>query len=382
MTHVLVIGAGLAGLSAAIGCAKQGMQVTLCERALAFAPVGAGLTMSPSAQIGLRWLGVGDAFDAVAEPAETPVLLDWSTGAVLAAPAPAPHLAQVRRIARADLHAILLERYRSFGSAVLRLGCELAALKQDDGRISAVMADGDSLQADLLLGADGARSAVRAALFGDGEPAYTGFVAWRYVLPIEAAAPYLRGHGTSVTTGPDALLTCYTIARGTLVNCVAITRSADWAAEGWSEPGDPALLAAAFKGAHRDAQALAGLAPRDGLFRWGLFDRPVSPCWSKGRAVLLGDAAHPILPFMAYGAGLAIEDAVVLSRALAAFPLEQAFAAFERERAPRASTIHASSRAQARAFSQASSPEGAAPAPFFDTSLFTYDPTTVPLTEA
>lgn len=381
MTRVIVIGAGLAGLSAAIGCAQQGWQVTLCERAPAFGPVGAGLTISPSAQSGLRWLGVQPAFEAAAEAAEAPVLLDWHSGDALRPAVPAPHLDQVRRIARADLHRILLDRFLSFDTATLRLGADLRALRLEDGSAAALLADGTAVEGDVLLGADGARSAVRAALVGDGEPAYTGFVAWRFLLPRDAAERHLRGHGTSVTTGPDALLTAYTIAQGTMVNCVAITRSQDWAAEGWSEPGDKAALVAQFASAHADARALIDLAPQAELFRWGLFDRPVTARWSKGRAVLLGDAAHPILPFMAYGAGLAIEDAVVLTRALAQFPPERAFALFERERTPRAATIHAASRAQAGAFARAGSRLNAGDAPFFDPALFAYDPATTAFPE-
>lgn len=382
MTHVIVIGAGLAGLSAAIGCTRLGWRVTLCERASAFAPVGAGLTISPSAQAGLRWLGVQAAFENRAEPPEAPVVLDWANGEALPPRAPAPHLDQVRRIARSDLHAILLDHFLSFPTAELRLGAELTAVRSTDRGAAVILADGRVIEGDLLLGADGARSAVRAALFGDGEPAFTGFVAWRFLLSRGEAERHLRGYGTSITTGRDALLTTYTIAQGRMLNCVAITRGEDWAAEGWSEPGDKSELAAHFTSAHADARALIELVAPESLFRWGLFDRPVSSRWSKGRIVLLGDAAHPILPFLAYGAGLAIEDAVVLTRALATFAPDQAFAAFERERTPRATVIHAASREQAAAFARTSRSEDAGNAPFFDPSLFAYDPASAKLSEA
>lgn len=381
MTQVTIIGAGIAGLSLALGCARRGVDVIVCERSSVMQAVGAGLTIASSARTGLGYLGLGEAIDALAEPPDPAILRDWSTGRpITSREDTAAHLWDVRRVARADLQSLLMEQVLASGRVEVRLGQTLVGVETDDNTATARFADGESLTSDILIGADGARSGVRAALFGDGPPSFTGHIAWRFILPLEAAASLTDGFGASITAGPRGSLTCYTMGQGTQLNCVAITRSDEWASEGWSEPGDPKALAAIFADAHPDAQALIAMAREDELFRWGLFDRPVTPNWSKGRALLMGDAAHPVLPFLAFGAGLAIEDAVVLDRALAAYPPAQAFAAFEQARIPRAITIHAASRAQAKAFELVGDWDKDAPPPFLDPAIHEYDPVATAIT--
>lgn len=384
MTEITIIGAGIAGLALGLGCARRGWAVTVCERSAQLEPVGAGLTLGSSAVSGLNYLGLGDDIARLAEPPDPAIVLDWSSGRLLTRREDAPeHLWKARRVARADLQGLLLDRLLQTGRAELKLGHAFAGFDGDVGGnaegVTARFENGERRPAALLVGADGARSAVRHAMLGDGVPAFTGHVAWRFILPREVAEPLMHGYGAVITAGPQASLTCYTMGQGRFVNCVAITRSEAWAGEGWSEPGNHAELTMRFADAHPDARALIALADPGQLYRWGLFDRPVTPSWQRGRLALMGDAAHPILPFLAFGAGLAIEDAVMLDRCLTAYPPAQAFARFEATRVPRATAVHAASRAQAMAFSDTLDWEESAPPPFLDPAIHAYDPVTVPI---
>lgn len=376
-----VVGGGLAGLAVALAAARAGWEVTICEQVPQLAATGAGLTMAPSAIAGLRALRLGDEFAPVAELSSPPVMLDWKTGAALALPPSqgGQHLGEVRRILRSDLHAILAEAVARERHCTLRLGTRVTNIERSEGGATAHFADGAKLESAILLGADGIRSRVRSHVAGPERPAFTGYVAWRFLLPIEVGGPLLGGREVAITAGPRASLTCYTIGHGRLVNCVAIVAASGWAEEGWTIAGDRAELARHFAEAHEDARAIVAAAPGDKLFKWALFDREPTFCWVRGRAALLGDAAHPVLPFLGLGAGLAIEDAVVLGRCLAEFSPDAALAAFERTRAPRAALIQRLSRAQGEAFARVGGDRKVAPAPFFDRAIFDYDPATVPL---
>lgn len=377
---MIVIGGGIAGLALSLALLKDGRRVTLCEQASAFSPVGAGITLSPSACKALAWLGLEDGLARLAEPGSPPVLRDWSTGNAGTTMAAAKHLSDTRRISRADLHALLLDAAKRHPDFEALTGSRLSNVEQSASGVTATMDDGREIAGSLLFGADGARSVVRDAVFGEAAPEFTGYVAWRFMLPADAATLlHMAGHSATITAGPDASLTCYTVGQGKLLNCVAITHSDEWAAEGWSERGDPAALEAIFATAHPDARALVALAGDVGLYRWGLFDRPVVPRWHSGRVALLGDAAHPILPFLAFGAGLAIEDAVVLGRALSSFPTDEAFDRYEAARRPRAAMIHAASRKQAEAFAKAKSGDLPEKSPMLSPEIFGYDPVAVPL---
>lgn len=377
---VTVIGGGLAGLAVALGLERAGWKVALYEQASAFTSTGGGLTMAPSAIAGLDWLGLGAAFSRLAEPSFPPTILDWWTGDPLAAPQGAgSHLGAVRRILRSDLHAILFEAAQARAGLALHLGVRLEDIASDGDGAIARMSDGALVRGDLLLGADGIRSSARRFVAGEDQPRFTGHVAWRFLVPATAGLPLLRGRKVAITAGPSASLTCYTIAAGTLINCVAIVRADGWAQEGWTIAGDPAELAGHFADAHADARAMVALAPRQGLFKWALFDRDPIARWHRERVGLLGDAAHPVLPFLGLGAGLAIEDAVVMTRALASMPVDEALAAVSRLRSPRAALIQRLSRAQGEAFARIGEQRTTAPAPFFDPVIFDYDPATVML---
>ncbi|MGI4730955.1 MAG: FAD-dependent oxidoreductase [Janthinobacterium lividum] len=380
MGRVTIVGGGIAGISVALAMLRDGWTVTLCEQAPAFAASGAGLTIAPSARAGLRFLGLEAAFEQKAEMSFPPVILDWASGAAMAPPdIDHRHLGQTRRLLRSDLHALLVDALPRDGSCQMRFGARVVDVDEGDRAVAAILADGSRIESDLLLGADGIKSRVRRYVIGDETPRFTGYVAWRFMLPAEIAVPLLRGRAVTITCGADATLTCYTIGKGRLVNCVAIVRSEGWGEEGWSIPGDPAELAAHFATAHPDARAIVAAAAEGALFTWALFDRAPARGWTRGRVALLGDAVHPVLPFLGLGAGLAIEDAVILARSLSAYPRADAFRRYETGRAPRAALIQRMSADQGDAFARIGVERTVGTAPFFDRSLFDYDPSTVPL---
>lgn len=335
---VRVVGGGIAGLTAATALAQAGAVVTLSERAGAFREVGAGIQVSPNAQRVLAALGLADRFAAISYPSQG-VVLRTAKGAVIARLDFARRRpgAVFRFVHRARLVALLEQAAREAGAAI-RLGEAIA----------------DDPAAGLLVGADGLRSAQRAALNGAETPAFTGQTAWRAL--IDEPDPCSDAQA-QLFMGPGRHLVSYPLGGG-LRNIVAVVEAPEWTAEGWSERGDPAGLAAAFAGFGGPVPGWLARVRECG--RWGLFRHPVAPRWQDGRRVIIGDAAHPTLPFLAQGACLAIEDAWRLRAHLAARPQAEALRAFEAERRPRATAVVAAATDNARNYHLAGLPRIAA----------------------
>jgi salicylate hydroxylase len=322
------------------------------ERASVLREVGAGLQLSPNALKALEWLGTGQAVEAVSsEPQALELRLGKSGVRVFSIPAGpaarkrygAPYL----HIHRADLIEILRKAAEVAGVRI-RLGAGLAAFTQAAGDVRLGLDTGDILEADLLVGADGMRSTVRHILFGADHPRFTGAVAWRAVAPIEAC-PDLPD-AAIVWAGAGQHAVTYRLRRGSLINFVGVVEEDHWREEGWNEPGAKADLAKAFKGWAEPVTATIGASPS--CHRWALFDRDPLMHWSAGRVTLLGDACHPMPPFQAQGAAMAIEDAVVLARCLAeqsAQP-EAALLAYESRRQARTARVLASARSNMGVF--------------------------------
>jgi salicylate hydroxylase len=345
--RVAIVGAGIGGLYAAAALARRGCAVTVLERAPALTEVGAGVQISPN---GARLLDRIGALGAVRSASVAPpvaelrlgdsgaVVLRLAMGQAAEARWGGPYL----NIHRADLLAILADAARAAGVAV-RTGAEVARVG-DEGVTTAT---GETLAADVVIGADGVRSTVREALFGPEAPRFTGAVAWRATVPAEAVAPGLVPDGAVVWMGPGRHLVTYRLRGGRVINLVAVEDRAAWSAEGWSQPGDPDELRAAFRG-WRMAPLLAAVGS---CFLWGLFDRPPLPRWSAGRVCLLGDACHPMPPYMAQGAVQAIEDGAALARLLPDGPdIPASLAAYHAARAPRATRVQQTARDNGRLY--------------------------------
>ena len=347
--HVLVAGAGVGGLTAALSLRRRGAEVTVLEQASALGEAGAGIQLSPNATRILIDLGLGPAIQAVACEPHAIEMREGRGGRLLMrlplAQGEARWGAPYLHLHRADLQQILLDALQADGKAKLHLGAQVHSVNGTAVRLQG----GDTLFADAVVGCDGIRSAVRTALLGDAPPRFTGQVAWRGLVPAERLPADLARPAARAWLGPGKHFVCYPVRGGALVNFIGVVERPDWRIESWTEPGDPADLARDFAG--WDAPVRVIVAAATDAWRWALFDRDPLPCWSFGPVSLLGDAAHPMLPFLAQGAAMAVEDAEALARHLAggAAP-EAALKAYETERRARTARVQAMSRRNAALF--------------------------------
>lgn len=352
--RAIVVGAGIGGLAAALMLARKGVQVTVLEQSPVLGETGAGLQLSPNASRILIALGLADALDAVAFRPEAVEGRSWRHGAPishvpLGADVQARFGAPYLHIHRADLLSVLADALAREASVTLRLGLACDACEALESG-AAVVAAGERLAADLVVGADGIHSRVRTALFGVSPPRFTGNVAWRGVIPADGLATAGVRPVTGLWMGPGAHFVHYYLRRGTLLNFVGVVERRDWHEESWTARGSPEALRRDFAGWHPTIGAILARAPQEGCFQWALFDRDPLPQWSRGAVTLLGDACHPTLPFMAQGACMAIEDAAVLAECVAhagSAALPAALARYESLRRPRTSAIQLGSRANA-----------------------------------
>jgi len=337
---IIIVGAGIGGLAAALCLHARGADVTVLEQAETITEVGAGLQITPNGVAVLRALNLENALAATSVRAQAVVLREHGSGdevlrldlARLAADQP------YYFVHRADLIDLLALAVRQAGVQVrlLQKVDRVVQASGPDGDAQVFLADGAVLHADLVVGADGLHSRARVALNHGGAPFFTGQVAWRAVVPnsLTQATQVTDAAEAQVFMGPGRHLVCYPLRRGSMINLVAVTERAAWAEEGWHHTDDPANLRAAFAGFGGQAGAL--LDQVDELRVWGLFRHPVAACWHKGGVVLLGDAAHPTLPFMAQGANMALEDAWVLADSLARHGMGEAgLAAYQARRRDR-----------------------------------------------
>lgn len=323
--RVTIVGAGIGGLTTAIALTRRGASVTVLERAPAIEEVGAGLQLSPNAMRVLQALDLQQAVEAVSLRSRAVQLRD-ATGAGIVRLDLIGHRpqAQFRLVHRARLIAVLEAAARRAGVRILL-----------DTPISEPPDDA------LVVGADGLHSVIRRHLNGREVPFFTHQTAWRAVIPDDNPDPVAE-----IFMGPRRHLVSYPLAEGRR-NIVAVQERHDWQAEGWSHADDPANLRAAFSG-------FGGPVPRwlaavNKVHVWGLFRHPVAPVWQDGRCVLIGDAAHPTLPFMAQGAALAIEDAWTLAACLdAGTDQDSALVRFQALRRPRVSRVVEAANANAR----------------------------------
>ncbi|MDA1101644.1 MAG: FAD-dependent monooxygenase [Proteobacteria bacterium] len=317
---IIVAGAGLGGLTLALCLARAGFNVTVLEQAKALGEVGAGVQISANGARVLYHLGLAEALQAIAFKPERGEMRHWRSGETLSS----RPLGQASEEAfgfpyfhlhRADFHQVLAAALAAVAPGSVHLGAKVTGFSQLDNGVTVMTEAGESFSGDVLVGCDGIHSAIRAQLFGPDAPRFTGCVAWRATVPVGALPP---GHIRPVSSnwiGRGGHFVHYYVRRGELVNCVGIIEQDEWQAESWSSEGAKANFLADFQNWHEDVQILMRQA--ESCFRWGLFDRDPMPRWRAGRVTLLGDACHPMLPFMAQGAVMAIEDAYTLAQCLA-----------------------------------------------------------------
>jgi salicylate hydroxylase len=317
--RVLIVGAGIGGLTAALALRQAGFDSHVYEQASVLREVGAGVAISPNAVKVLHRLGLADALRAVGVVSHSMDSRDWQSGALLgrvplAAEAVARWGAPFYHLHRADLHDTLRA---ALGDRHITLGARCVAVEQSGTAVNVHFADGREATGDLLVGADGIHSVVREHVAGPDRPIWSRQISWRGLAPATVGRELgleVRHHSF---WGPRTQFVCFYVAAGRLLNWVGNTQSDDdWQAESWSARGDRDEVLRLFADWHPQVREL--IAGTEQVFKWALFDRTPLETWTRGRVTLLGDAAHPMLPYLAQGASQSIEDAFVLARCLAA----------------------------------------------------------------
>jgi salicylate hydroxylase len=385
MPRIIIIGAGIGGLTAGVALRRAGFDVAIFEQAQMLHEVGAGLSLSQAAFSVYRALGLAAEIEAAASMTAGMAFLHFQSGALLAGQLdlgqgsgdPASPLA-ARQLHRADLQTILVTGFLREGG-VLRLGHRLIGIEPEPDRATAIFNQGETASGDLIIGADGVKSQLRALLWGDQPARFTQQVAYRFLVPIETARPVLRFGRSAVFQGPGKVFNRYTIRQGALLNCVGIVKTDQWLDDGWSIAAGRDEMLSAYQGWHPEVTALIERGER--MIKWGLFDRPPLPRWREGRVTLLGDAAHPMLPFLGLGAAMAIEDAMILTRALReSADIGTALDRYEAARQPRAALVQSQAARQGDLV-QSRDPDrfDASSAPSHDPAFYAYDPVCAPL---
>ena len=314
-----VAGAGVGGLSAGIALRQQGHEVTVFEQAPHFSRVGADINLTPNVVRAIDGLGAGAAVRRLGARPTFRISRDWDTGqetSRLAMGDTAERLygAPQVTIHRADIIAALAEQ---FPLAQIRFGQRIRSLSQNEQGVTLQLEGGGSETFDVVIGADGIHSRVRTALFGEESPRFTGVVSFRSVVPTERVqhVPEIEAFTKWWGPNPHSQIVTFPLNQGRETFIFATTGQDSWTEESWTSPGDVQELRGFYKDFHPDARAL--LEACDSTLKSALYEREPLPRWSVGTVSLLGDACHPMLPFMAQGAGMAIEDAVVMARSLA-----------------------------------------------------------------
>ena len=350
---ITVVGGGIGGLTAALALRQAGFEVEVYEQAPELTQIGGGINMGPNAVRILRRLGLTAGLDCEGVRPLFTHQRRWQDGRTLQR-APlnplceelfgAPHIT----IHRADLLAIIAS---GFPAEHIHLGHRLIGLENKSDFVEAWFDNGIRITTDILVGADGINSAVRGALFGEELPVFAGCVAYRGLVPAERIADLGLETGNQSWVGPGAHLVHYPVSRGRLLNFVGWTEHDEWNREDWTDRAMTTRALAAFEGWHPQVRQIISAA--DTCFIWALFDRDPLPQWSIGRATLLGDACHPMYPFMGQGAAQAIEDGAALAACLLAAGNADPAAAlkdYERLRLPRVTRLQDMSRANKTRF--------------------------------
>jgi salicylate hydroxylase len=347
--NIAIIGGGLAGLATAHALAAFGLSAQVYEAAPALGEIGAGVNTSPQANKVLKAIGLGERIAAVGYSSpgtytrnmQTGVFLEFNDRAKAAARYGEPYYT----FHRADLLDALAG---GLDPHSIHLGHRLTTIEERGGSVALGFANGATVDADIVIAADGVRSLIRQALYGDDDPTYTGQMVWRALLKGDDVPPeLLEPTGHIQWVGPGCHLLAYYLRHGDVVNIVTQEDTDKWVAEGWSSPGDPAEMRLSFPNPEPRLAKLLGIVTE--CSKWGLFTRPLTDKWGKGRIQLIGDAAHAMLPNAGQGACQAFEDAYILARWLAAErdPIV-AFANFRRIRIPRVHAVQRFSIARAR----------------------------------
>lgn len=349
---IIIVGAGLGGLTTAAALLRRSVRVRILEKASELSEVGAGITLSPNATKALEHIGLKAALGDFATVVRTQGVVHYQTGEVLVendrGNEPLRRYgAHYYQAHRSDLHAALVDEVRRLDPECITLDADVFEVTQEAGVVNVTLSTGQIITCDALIGCDGLRSRVRRCLFGDEEPSFTGHVAWRGLIPIEGEAIFGMDLSSGLAIAPEKSFGWYPVRNGSLLNYVALAQTNEWAEEGWAIPAKTEDILAVYQGWDPRILDIIKATPHGQCFKWGLFDREPMEVWTVGSVTLLGDAAHPMLPFMGQGAAMAIEDGVVLARCLEeSDDIESAFGRYEKARKERTALVQLESRAK------------------------------------
>ncbi len=339
---ILIAGAGIGGLTAALACLKRGFDVEVYEQAFALKEVGAGLQLSPNGNRALYELGLGDALQRLSCEATGKEIRLWNTGETwklfdLGAVSVERYGYPYFTVYRPDLLGVLADAVRAIKPGAIQLNARCAGFEQDESGVTllietgavdgpaaadvgaAVVANAGAsrrVRGDALIGADGVHSIIRQGLFGADQPSFTGIMAWRGVIPMARLPERMRRMAGTNWVGPGGHIVHYPLNAGRLMNFVGVKERSDWQVESWNVRGTTEEFKADFAGWNEDIHLM--ISAIEVPYKWALMTRAPLPQWSLGRVSLLGDACHSTLPFLAQGAVMAIEDGFILARALEA----------------------------------------------------------------
>jgi 2-polyprenyl-6-methoxyphenol hydroxylase-like FAD-dependent oxidoreductase len=345
MTRVAIIGGGIGGLTAARALCRRGVEVAIYEAAPELREIGAGVALGPNAMKVLRALDLEDEVRAIAGRWELAVTRDGKTGRVISETTRQQQASLFgsagATIHRADLLDVLA---RSLPSDIVTLGARCAGVESDGAVAVARFRDGSEVEADLVIGADGIHSVARASLLGPDAPRFTGKICYRSVVPVHAVPGGPPPAENVQWLGPHGTIVLYPVRREELINVVCPYDDEGYRHESWVSECQRAEVLERYSGWHESL--LRVFSAGEVWYKWALYDRDPIPEWTRGRVTVLGDAAHPMLPYLGQGACQAIEDGCVLAAALAAEPDDPvaALGRYERSRRPRASRVVLASR--------------------------------------
>jgi salicylate hydroxylase len=350
---VLVAGAGIAGLVAGLSLLQHGVDVEIFEQAGELRELGAGVQLSANGTRVLIALGLEQAMQAIAsEPSGKQIRL-FSTGRTwklfdLGVSSRALYGAPYWMVHRGDFHHVLCEAFNARAPDRLHLDARCVGFDEDDNGIRLRLANGETRRGDVVVGADGVHSQIRRQIGGDRRPFFAGVAAWRGLVPMERLPSTMQRDVGTNWVGPGGHVITYPVRRGELLNFVGIFEGESWPVESWTERGTREACSASFAGWNPEIHAI--IANVDIPYKWALLGRDPLDRFVSGRACVIGDAAHPTLPFLAQGANMAIEDGMVLARCLAEVPPQEALQRYQRARIERTNSIVLKSAENAKRF--------------------------------
>lgn len=349
---ILIVGAGIGGLVSALCLNKKGYEVEIYEQSEVLSELGAGVQLSPNATRVLDYLKLTDDLKPHVFEPRSFQFLNYKTEKIISKRELGLKIQDDFGfpnfdVHRADLQKVLLNKVEEEGIKILT-NMKVIDVGNEENK-AYIKINEEKIKADIVIGADGIHSIVREKIFEKKESSFTGNVAWRMLIPVDSLPRDLILPDTTVWLGPKKHFVSYHVSGGKNLNCVCLVEQDGWTNESWSERGNIEDLREVYNGWNQTIETLLKIANPNTLYRWALHDRPPMKQWSKGRIILLGDAVHPMLPFLAQGAAMAIEDGAVLADCISSYEdNEKSLKYFEQIRKPRTSFVQLAARRNAK----------------------------------